>query len=67
MLVKFFCGVAVFKPPPCPPPEVKAKDEKRMDLLYFADKLLDPFAAIFTPKVAPLLVLSDDITKGVKR
>ena len=34
-----------------------------MDLSYFGDKLLDPFAAVFTPKVAPLVVLSDDITK----
>ena len=34
-----------------------------MDLPYFGDKLLDPFAAVFMPKVAPFVVLSDDITK----
>lgn len=44
-------------------PEEKAKDEKGMDLPYFGDKLLDPFAAVFMPKVAPFVVLSDDITK----
>ena len=41
----------------------EGKGWKRYGLPYFGDKLLDPFAAVFMPKVAPFVVLSDDITK----